>query len=102
MSDPCTKETVLTSLQVKQAEIQGQVNTISGDTAYLRKRIDNGISCKIDNMHETVVKLQPVIEHHAKVINNIEMMGWWLSRGVLAAVIGVVFWAVSKGYLPKI
>ena len=102
MSEPCKQEPVLTTLQVKQAEIQGQVTGIVGDVSYLRKRIDNGISTKIDSMHDVVTRLQPIIDHHAKVVNNIEMMGWWLSRGVMAVVIGVVFWAVSKGYIPKI
>ena len=102
MSDhQCTETDRLTSLQVKQAEIQGQVNAVADSVAYVRKRIDNGISTRIESTHDIVLKLEPIIAHHAKVVHNIEMMGWWLSRGVLAAVIGVVFWAVSKGYAAK-
>jgi hypothetical protein len=95
MADPCQKEQVLTALQVKQAEIAGDVTHIKG-------RIDNGMSTAIARIDSNFIALKPVIEQHAITIKRIEDIGWLISRyaivGGLTAVTGVIYWAVSKGF----
>jgi hypothetical protein len=85
----------LHTIELRQIEIQGLV-------LETKKKIENGITHKIDKTHDIVIKLEPIIAHHDKVVNNIETMGWWISRILLASLIGVLFWAISKGFMPKV
>ena len=91
MSEPCSEKETISELKVRQAEIAGDVKAV-------REKIYNGMSAKIDKTHDVMTRLEPIIAHHATVVSNIENMGWWLSRITLTAVIGVIFWAVSKGF----
>lgn len=99
MADPCQKEQVLTTLQIKQAEI-------AGDVSHIKSRIDNGMATTIARMDENFMKLRPVIEQHAITIKRIEDIGWLISRYAIVAglttLTGLIIWAVSRGFVPKI
>jgi hypothetical protein len=99
MSEPCSKESVLTTLQVRQAEI-------AGDVAHIKAKIDNGITHSIRRIDENLVELKPIIEHHADIVKRIEDFGWlisrWVTTAVLSVLVGLVIWAIGKGFLPKI
>lgn len=99
MSEPCTKEAVLTTLQVKQAEI-------AGDVSHIRARIENGMSKTIKQIDDNLTALKPVIEHHADIVKRIEDFGWLVSKTVsaslIATVIGLAVWAIGKGFVPKL
>jgi hypothetical protein len=96
MSDPCSKEQVLTTLQVKQAEI-------AGDVAHIKTRIDNGMSHTIADIHSKLTELQPVIQHHANIVRRVEDLGWLISRwvvtGIITTAVALVLWAITKGFL---
>jgi hypothetical protein len=99
MSEPCSKEAVLTTLQVRQAEI-------AGDVQHIKQKIDNGITHSIQRIDENLINLKPIIEHHADIVKRIEDFGWLISRtvtsGILAVLAGLVIWAIGKGFMPKI
>jgi hypothetical protein len=99
MSEPCSKEAVLTTLQVRQAEI-------AGDVQHIKQKIDNGITHSIRRIDENLINLKPIIEHHADIVKRIEDFGWLISRTVTSAILailaGLVIWAIGKGFLPKI
>jgi hypothetical protein len=99
MTIPCEKEVVLTTLQVKQAEI-------AGDVTHIKSRIDNGMSTTIKQIDANLIALKPVIEHHADIIKRVEDIGWLISRYtivlVLTTMTGLVVWAITKGFVPKI
>lgn len=99
MSEPCVKEAVLTTLQVEQAKI-------AGDVAHIKARIDNGMSTTIKQIDANLTSLKPIIEHHADIIRRIEDVGWLISRYAivtgLTTVTCLVVWAISKGFTPKI
>ena len=106
---PCEqKEDIekLFSLDEKRSEkfheIEKRQIEIHGIVIETKKKIENGITHKIEKTHDIVTRLEPVIEHHEKVINNIETMGWWISRMLLASLVGVLFWAISKGFSAKV
>ena len=88
----------ITVLQIKQAEIAAAIDHVKG-------RIDNGMSNKIERIDENLIALRPTIEHHADIIRRIEDIGWLWSRmsgiGLLTAVIGLLVWAVGKGFILK-
>ena len=89
----------MTSLQIKQAEI-------AGDVAHIKARIDNGMSHTIQRMDGNLTKLMPIIEHHADIVRRVEDFGWLISRslaaGLLVSVLGLLVWAITKGFVPKI
>lgn len=111
MSEPCTEKSNIAKLfeyhegkveklhaiELRQIEIQGNVSAI-------KKTIENGMSTEIKKTHDVVTRIEPIIAHHAMVITNIETMGWWISRGIIAAlvgsVVGLILWAASNGYTP--
>lgn len=99
MSDPCQKEAVLTTLQVKQAEI-------AGDVGHIKQRIDNGMSATIKRIDENLIALKPQIEHHADIVKRIEDFGWLISRvacsSLLVLIFGIIVWAITRGFVPKI
>jgi hypothetical protein len=105
MSEPCSKEQVLTTLQVKQAEIQGQIEAVGKDVTHVKGRIDNGMSHTIKDIHTKLTELQPVIQHHANIVRRVEDLGWLVSRWVVTAVVtvlvGLVLWAITKGFLTN-
>lgn len=83
----------LQNMEVRQVEIQG-------DIKHIKTRIDNGMSHTLSNLAETFAKLEPVIAHHASIVKRIEDIGWWISKGLLLALIGVLAWAVANGWKP--
>lgn len=94
-----SRDAVLTSLQVKQADI-------AGDVSHIKQRIDNGMSTTIARMDANLTSLKPVLDHHADIVKRIEDMGWLVSRitlsFIICSLIGVIIWAISKGFTPKI
>ena len=86
-------------MEVRQVEIQGDVKHIKG-------RIDNGMSNTIANLNTLLTKLEPVINHHAKIVSKIEDIGWWISKSLIVflvgALIGVLIWAVANGFKPSL
>jgi len=88
-----TKMKELSDIKVKQAEIHGTVNHIAG-------RIDNGMSHTIASLNTLLTKLEPVIAHHENIISKIEDIGWWISKGLLFGIVGVIIWAIANGWKP--
>jgi hypothetical protein len=92
-----TRDVVLSDLKVKQAEI-------AGDVSHIKTRIDNGMSHTIKDIHERLVAIAPVIEHHASIVKRIEDFGWlisrWVTTGLVMILLGIVVWAISKGFKP--
>lgn len=99
MSDPCKQEEVLATLRVKQAEI-------AGDVQHIKARIDNGMSTTIKQIDANLTALKPIIEHHADLVRRIEDVGWLISRYAivtgLTTITGLVIWAITKGFNPKL
>lgn len=93
-----SRDAVLSTLEVKQAVIAGNVE-------HIKTRIDNGMSHTIARMDKSLTELLPVIKHHADIVKRIEDFGWLISRWVATTVVvcltGVLIWAISKGYTPK-
>ena len=83
----------LHTMEVRQTEIQG-------DVRHIKTRIDNGMSHTITNLNNLLTKLEPVIAHHSKIVSKIEDVGWWISKGLIIALIGVMIWAASHGWKP--
>jgi hypothetical protein len=83
----------LNVIEVRQAEIQG-------DVRHIKSRIDNGMSHTIANLNNLLIKLEPIIAHHSKIVSKIEDVGWWISKGLLMALLGVLIWAASHGWKP--
>jgi hypothetical protein len=98
MSDPCSQQETLTKLQVRQADI-------AGDVAHIKSRLDNGMSHTIADIHEKVTKIIPIIEHHADIVKRIEDVGWLISRwvitGLAASLLALIAWAITKGFILK-
>ena len=99
MSDPCSKESVLITLQVRQAEI-------AGDVQHIKTRIDNGMSHTIADIHNMLIEMRPKIDHHADIVRRIEDTGWLISRVTISCGItiffGLIIWAASRGFVPKV
>ena len=95
MGTPCEKEQVLTTLQVRQAEI-------AGDVSHIKAKIDNGMSHTIADIHSILTDLKPRIEHHASIVKRIEDFGWlisrWVTTSLVCSLIGLIIWAISKGF----
>lgn len=94
-----SRDQVLSVLQVKQAEI-------AGDVSHIKTRIDNGMSHTIADIHNKLTALAPIIEHHADIVRRIEDVGWLISRwvivGLVTVVLSLIVWAISKGFHPHI
>ena len=85
-----SRDELLADIRVKQAEIGGDVTHI--------KRLDNGMSHSIANMNTLLTKLEPVIGHHADIIKRIEGIGWTLSTALILTLVGLIGWAITKGF----
>jgi hypothetical protein len=85
----------LAEIKIRQAEIQGTVNHISG-------RIDNGMSHTIHNLDQTLTKLEPVLNHHSEVIRRIEGMGWTLATTLLISLLGFLAGGLANGFKVKL
>jgi hypothetical protein len=98
MSEPCSEKETLTILQIRQAEI-------AGDIAHIKSRIDNGMSHTIADIHAKLTELKPVLEHHSNIVRRVEDFGWLISRwvvtGIITTAVALVLWAISKGFLIK-
>ena len=85
----------LNKMEVRQAEIQG-------DVKHIKSRIDNGMSHTIANLNNLLTKLEPIIAHHSRIVSKVEDVGWWISKGLLLALLlalgGVFIWATSHGW----
>jgi predicted nucleic acid-binding protein len=94
-----SRDSALTEMRVKQVEI-------AGDVAHVKTRIDNGMSHTIARIDANLTALKPVIEHHADIIKRIEDFGWlisrWLGTSVVLGLLGVIIWAITKGFVPKL
>jgi hypothetical protein len=115
MSTPCeqkdridelhSKLDILTKLQIRQAEIDSKVDYVKGTVEHVRIKIDNGLSGDIKATHNMLLELQPVIKHHADIVKRVEDIGWFWSKysgiGLITILLGIVFWAIRNGYLPK-
>ena len=86
-----SRDETLGELRVKQAEIQGTVNHISG-------RIDNGMSHTIANLNSLLTKLEPVIAHHSDIVKRIEGIGWTLATSLIIALIAYLGWGIAHGF----
>jgi hypothetical protein len=95
MTEPCKYDDDITLLRVRQAEI-------GGDVAHIKSRIDNGMSETISDIHDNVTHIVPIIEHHSSVIKRIEDAGWGLAYVAGGLILGVVAWAIGKGFIPKL
>ena len=99
-----SRDAVLTTLQVKQAEIAGQICLVGADISHVKGRIDNGMSHTIARIDANLIELKPIIEHHADIVKRIEDMGWLISRltisSFVAALVGVIVWAIARGWKP--
>ena len=85
----------LQEMEVRQVEIQG-------DVKHIKSRLDNGMSHTIHNLDQVITKLEPVIGHHADIIKRIEGIGWTLSTALILTLVGLIGWAVTKGFqLPS-
>jgi hypothetical protein len=81
-------------MEVRQVEIQG-------DVKHVKTRLDNGISHTIASLNNLLTKLEPVINHHARIVAKIEDIGWWMSKILIAAVLLIIVWAASNGWKFK-
>lgn len=82
-------------MEVRQVEIQG-------DVKHIKTRIDNGMSHTIAQMNENLIKLAPVIDHHAQIVKRIEGIGWTLATSLILALIAYMAWGISVGFkLPS-
>jgi len=92
-----SRDAVLTTLQVKQAEI-------AGDISHVKTRIDNGMSHTIARIDANLIELKPIIEHHADIVKRIEDVGWLISRltigTLVASLVGIIVWAIARGWKP--
>ena len=113
MSEPCEKakdindmqlrlkdgDKALVDLRIKQVEI-------GSDVAYVKQKLDNGMSTSLKKIEDTVTRLDPVIAHHADIIKRIEDVGWLISRYAivtgLTTITGLVVWAIGRGFTPKL
>ena len=81
-----------------------QVN-IQGDVTHIKTRIDNGMSHTIEDIHKSLTEIAPVIQHHSNIVRRIEDFGWLISRwvvtGIVTTVLGLIVWAISKGFMSK-
>jgi hypothetical protein len=94
-SDALTAKDKLHEMEVRQVEIQG-------DVKHIKTRIDNGMSHTIHNLDQTLTKLTPIIEHHSDIVKRIEGIGWTLSTALILTVVGLIGWAITKGFqLPS-
>ena len=94
-----SRDGVLSEMRVKQAEI-------AGDVSHVKTRIDNGMSHTIADIHSKLTELKPIIEHHASIVKRIEDLGWlisrWVTTGLVMTLIGLIVWAIGKGFIPKL
>ena len=90
-----SRDEVLAEMRVKQAEI-------GGDVAHIKTRIDNGMSHSIHNLNQLLTKLEPVIGHHSDIVKRIEGIGWTLSTALILTLVGLIGWAISRGFILKI
>lgn len=67
---------------------------------HIKERIDNGMSKTLQDINNSMIELKPKIEHHAGIVKRIEDIGWWVSKGFLVAILGVLVWAISQGWKP--
>ena len=98
MSDEHSK--ILPECLEKFSDVKVTMVEVRGDVSHIKTRIDNGMAKTIESINSTLLELKPVIEHHSSIVKRIEDLGWWISSGVLAGLIGTMVWAVSKGYVP--
>jgi hypothetical protein len=85
----------LGQMEVRQVEIQG-------DIKHIKTRIDNGMSHTIHNLDQTLMKLVPVIDHHASIVKRIEGIGWTLATSLILALVAYLAWGISHGFkLPS-
>jgi hypothetical protein len=89
------RDSVLSELRVRQAEI-------AGDVGHIKTRLDNGMSHTIADIHKRLTELCPVIQHHADIVKRIEDLGWlisrWVTTGLVTALIAMILWAATKGF----
>lgn len=100
------------SLEIKLIEL-------SADTRRIKEIVSNGLSSNVGEIHDKLIALEPVIQAHAEYIRELRQAEVisknkrhekWVSRlenaCVLSmyvigfAIIGVIVWAISKGFKP--
>ena len=88
------------------AELRTNQAVIGADIGHIKGRIDNGMSLTIKRIDENLTQLKPILEHHADIVRRIEDIGWLISRYAvitgLTLITGMLVWAISKGFVPKI
>jgi hypothetical protein len=80
-------------------DIRVDLTVLKGDVSHVKGRIDNGMSKTISEIHDMITALKPKIEHHASVIKRIEDAGWAMAYMFGALLLGVVIWAIGKGFV---
>ena len=109
MTEPCSEKENIKKLFEYHEEKMKQLNQIevrqvriAGDVEHIKGRIDNGMSHTLANMNQLLTELGPTIKHHATVISRIEGIGWTLSTALVLTLVGLIGWAITKGFqLPS-
>lgn len=104
MTDPCEQRDKIEAITGKMQAMEVRQVEIQGDVKHIKTRIDNGMSHTIASLNALLTKLEPIINHHARIIGKIEDIGWWISKAVVtflvAALIGLAVWAIASGWRP--
>ena len=85
-----SRDAVLSTLQVKQAEI-------AGDVAHIKSRIDNGMSATLKEIHEVIIELKPKVVEYDDLYRRVKDAGWAMAYVFGGLTLGVIIWAVKSG-----
>ena len=85
-----SRDAVLTVLQVKQAEI-------AGDVAHIKGRIDNGMSETLKEIHQVIIELKPKVVEYDDLYRRVKDAGWAMAYVFGGLTLGVIIWAVKSG-----
>lgn len=81
-------------------EIEKRQVVIGLSIENLVRKVENGLSSTVSDIHSILLKLIPVIDRHTSLEKRIEDIFWWLVKILIAALLGVMVWAVANGWKP--
>ena len=100
MTEPCVEKDTIEALKSSLADIRVKLAETGGDVSHIKSRLDNGMSHTLSQVHLWLSELKPQIQHHASIVKRVEDIGWWISKGLIIALIGLLTWAVANGWKP--